>query len=130
MASITIASVALPNWQRDSDVQLRVYARSSFIASDGTLVVQGCPDFDEAIAGNWFVSAVCTLSGSTLTIPSITLISTTDSQDNPAAELSAYFYTNEGEQIGPFGAFAQFRLPASPTSTTWKNIQLAQGGTL
>jgi hypothetical protein len=130
MASITIASVAVPNWQRDSDVELRIYARSSFIAADGTLVAEGHPDFDEAVAGNWFVRAACSLSSSVLTIPSITLISTTDSQDNPAAEYSAYFYTTEGEQIGAFGAFDLFKLPASPASTTWKDIQLAQGGNL
>jgi hypothetical protein len=38
MPLITIAAINVSNWQRDADVQLRVYAESSFEASDGTLI--------------------------------------------------------------------------------------------
>lgn len=129
MASISIASATVPNWQLTSDVQLRVYALASFEASDGSLIVAGCPTGDETVAANFFVTAACTLSGTTLTIAALTLESTTDS-DNPGATYGAYFFTTEGELIGPFGKFANFLLPASPTSTTWGAIELAQEGTL
>jgi hypothetical protein len=130
MAAITIASASIPNWQRDSDVQLRIYALQSFVTADNSLIAQGTPAFDENVAGNFFVPAACSLSGTTLTIASVALPSTTDSLDNPSATYGAYFYTTEGEQIGAFGAFARFVLPAAPTSTTWAAIQMAQGGVL
>ena len=130
MASISIASVSIPNWQRDSDVQLRVYPLASFEAADGAIVAQGTPSQDQTVAGNFYTAAACTLSGTTLSIASLTLESTTDSLDNPAATYGAFFYTAEGEQICPFGNFSNFVLPAAPTSTTWAAIELAQAGTL
>jgi hypothetical protein len=119
MASVSIASTSIPNWQAGSDVVLRIYPLSSFQAADGTLLVQGNPSNDEASAANFYIPVACTLSGSTLSIASVTLKSTTDSVDNPTAKYGAFFYTNEGEQIAAFGQFASFALPASPTSTTW-----------
>jgi hypothetical protein len=119
MASVSIAATSIPNWQAGSDVVLRIYPLSSFQAADGTLLVQGNPSNDEASAANFYIPVACTLSGSTLSIASVTLKSTTDSVDNPTAKYGAFFYTNEGEQIAPFGQFASFALPASPTSTTW-----------
>jgi hypothetical protein len=70
------------------------------------------------------------VSGTTLTIASCTLESTTDSLSNPAAQYGAYFFTTGGVRICAFGEFAAFSLPASPTSTTWAAIAQAQGGTL
>ena len=130
MASISIASASVPNWQQTSDVQLRIYPLQSFEAADGSLEVQGSPSADVATAGNWFESVACTLTGTTLTIAACSLESTTDSPDNPAATYGAFFYTTEGQQIGPFGAFAKFVLPATPTSTTWAAIEAAQQGIL
>jgi len=130
MASITIASVTIPNWQINSDVQLRVYALQSFIAADGTVVNCGKPSADQTESSNFFVPAACTLSGTNLTIASLALESTTDSQDNPAATYGAFFYTTEGELLAPFAEFAQFVLPSSPSSTTWAAIAQAQQGAL
>jgi hypothetical protein len=130
MALITIAGASIPNWEGGSDVVLRIYPLSSFQAADGTLEMQGTPGDDEAASSNFYIPVACTLSGTTLSIASCTLESTADSLDNPAARYGAFFYTNEGEKIAPFGQFASFVLPASPTSTTWDAVDQAQQGTL
>jgi hypothetical protein len=130
MATITIATVNIPNWQLSSDVVLRIYALQPFEAADGTLVSAGIPSEDSSQSGNFFQSVACTLTGTTLAIASCALESTTDSLDNPSAQYGAYFYTTEGQKLGAFAEFAAFTLPAAPTSTTWGAIAIAQGGSL
>lgn len=130
MASITIASATVPNWQLSNDVQLRIYALENFVAADNTDVVAGVPSEDAWQNANFYQAVTCTLSGTTLTIASCTLESTVDSLSNPAAQYGAYFFTMEGQRIGAFGSFAAFSLPATPTSTTWYAIAIAQGGLL
>lgn len=128
MASITIASASVPNWELSSDVQLRIYPLQSFIAADSTIEGAGTPSEDSTQNDNDYIAVNCTLSGTTLTIASCTLESTTDSLDNPGAQYGAYFFTNEGQRLGVFAEFATFSLPASPTSTTWAAIAEAQKG--
>ncbi len=128
MASISIASVAIPNWQLTSDVQLRIYALENFTAADGTLIDAGNPSEDASQNSNNYEMVACTLAGTTLTIAACTLESTTDSQNNPAAQYGAYFFTNEGQRIGAFGPFSVFTLPAAPVTTTWAAIEQAQEG--
>jgi hypothetical protein len=130
MAEISIASVSVPNWELGPDVQLRIYALQSFIAADATIVAAGTPSEDASQSGNFYQPVACSLSGSTLTVAACTLESTSDSQDNPSATYGAYFYTTEGQRIGAFAEFANFVLPAAPTSTTWEAIAIAQGGDL
>jgi len=130
MASITIASGTVNNWELGSDVQLRIYPLENFVAADSTYEAEGNPSEDASQNNNFFEAVACTVSGTTLTIASCTLESTTDSLNNPAAQYGAYFFTTEGVRIGAFGAFAAFSLPSSPTSTTWGAIAQAQGGTL
>lgn len=127
MAVITIASAVVPSWNAGSDVQLRIYALENFIAADGAMLIGGPVSSDSSLDGNFCIEIGCTLSGALLTIASFPIESTTDSQDNPSATYGAYFFTNEGEMICPFGEFASFQLPSSPTSTTWQAIALAQG---
>jgi hypothetical protein len=130
MPVITIAAVTLNNWQQSSDVQLRIYALESFIDSAGNLINAGNPTEDESVSGNWFVAAACTLAGTQLTIAQVQLSTTTDS-DNPNALYSAWFFTTEGERIGPFQEFQTFKLPATlPSNTTWKAVAQAQGGNI
>src|ERR1035437_9026670 len=100
MASISIASCTLPNWDISADVALRSYALQSFIAVDYSIVAAGCPSEDSTQNGNFFQSVACTLSGTTLTIAACTMESTTDSLDNPSAQYGAYFFTSEGQRIG------------------------------
>jgi hypothetical protein len=128
MASITIAAVTIQNWQLSNDVQLRIYPLQSFTAADSSLVAAGVPSEDAAVNSNFFASVACTLSGTALTISSCTLESTTDSVDNPSAQYGAFFFTTEGQRIGAFGEFSAFALPATPPSTTWAAIALAQQG--
>jgi hypothetical protein len=130
MASITIASVNLPNWDLSSDVQLRIYALESFTAADNSVIAAGVPSEDVALSDNFFQAVACTLSGTTLAIAGCTLESTTDSLDNPSAQYAAYFYTTEGQRIGAFAGFGAFILPATPASTTWAAIAVAQVGLL
>jgi hypothetical protein len=127
MAVISIASATLANWELSNDVVLRIYALESFVSADGDLNAAGVPSQDATQNNNFFEQVTCTLSGTTLTIAACTLESTTDSLDNPSAKYGAYFFTNEGQNLGAFGEFACFMLPAAPTSTTWEAIAVAQG---
>jgi hypothetical protein len=130
MATITIASATLNNWQHSSDVALRIYALQSFVAADGSMIAAGVPSEDSSENSTFFQSVACTLAGSTLSIAACTLLSTTDSLDLASAQYSAWFFTTEGQRICPFAEFAAFALPSSPTSTTWKDIAIAQRGSL
>jgi hypothetical protein len=127
MAVISIASAALSNWELGPDVQLRIYALESFVSADGNLNAAGVPSQDSSQNDNFFQAVSCTQSGTTLTIAACTLESTIDSLDNPSAQYGAYFFTNEGQNLGVFAEFAAFVLPAAPTSTTWEAIAVAQG---
>ncbi|MGO8759323.1 MAG: hypothetical protein ACLQG3_14485 [Terracidiphilus sp.] len=127
MASIGIASASINNWELGADVQLRIYALESFVAADNSIVNAGVPSEDSAQNDNFFQSVACTLTGTTLAIAACTLESTMDSVDNPSAEYGAFFFTIEGQNLGAFAEFAAFRLPATPTSTTWAAIAQAQG---
>jgi hypothetical protein len=130
MASVTVAAASIPNWELSPDVQLRIYPLQNFVAADNTIESAGVPSEDAVEAANNYVAVACTLLGSTLTIASCVLKSTTDSLDNPGALYGAFFYTTEGEKIGAFAQFATFALPNSPASTTWAAIAQAQKGTL
>jgi len=123
MASITISNIAIPNWQGNTQgVQLRVFTNGSFTASNGN-VNPATFQSNPASLGTFFRTYTCSVSGSTLTVPTVTLDSTTDSIDNPSASYSAVLFdTNSGKPIQPFGTYTSFSLSPSPTSTTWGNI--------
>lgn len=130
MAVISVAPISIANWELGSDVQLRIYALSSFLAADNSIVSAGVPSEDSTVAGTFFQPVACTVNGTTLSIAAFTLESTTDSLDNPAAQYGAYFYTTEGQRIAAFAEFAAFSLPNLPSSTTWTAIATAQKGNL
>ena len=130
MASISIASVTIPNWEIGSDVVLRIYALQPFVAADNTIVAAGVPSEDSSAASNFFQAVACALAGTSLTISACALESTTDSLDNPSAQYGAYFYTSGGQRIGAFAEFDSFSLPPSPINTTWAAIAAVQQGIL
>jgi hypothetical protein len=130
MASISIASVTIPNWEIGSDVVLRIYALQPFVAADNTIVAAGVPSEDSSAAANFFQAVNCTLAGTSLTISACALASTTDSLDNASAQYGAFFYTSGGQRIGAFAEFGAFCLPSLPTNTTWAAIAAAQQGAL
>lgn len=123
MASISIASISVPNWQGNSSgIQLRIYANCSFTAQSGTFYplgnVHASPN-----AGQFYQLYACTVSSGSLVIPAVTLDSTADSPDDPSATYSAYLWdSNTGKLIQSFGTFGAFSLSPSPTSTTWAAI--------
>ena len=129
---ITISSVTIPNWQGTSDsVSLLIYINGAFTAETGTLypltVSTGLPYGGHQSVGTFYQSFPCTVSSGTLTIPSITIDSTTDSPDNPAATYSAVLWdTTVGIPIQMFGTLAAWSLNSSPTSTTWAAIFTAE----
>jgi hypothetical protein len=127
MATITIASVTIPGWQGNtSGVQLRIYTNSSFTAESGTLYPQSNIYLSQTI-GTFYQSYACSVSSGSLVIPAVTIDSTTDSPDNPAATYSAVLWDSQsGKQIQPLGTFGQFSLTPSPTSTTWAAIFTAE----
>ena len=127
MALVTIASVTIPGWQGNtSGIVLRVYTNSDFTAQTGTPYPCSIKA-NLASLGTFYQSHACTVSGGSLTIPAVTIDSTTDSPDNPDATYSAVLWdTTTGVQIQTFGTFARFQLIPSPTSTTWAAIFAAQ----
>lgn len=127
MASITIASTTVNNWQGPTaGVVLNVYVNSSFAAASGNLYPQSVPS-NPASLGTFYLSVPCTVSGNVLTIPTLTLDSTTDSTDNSSARYSAVFFdTLSQKAIQTFGQFGNFLVPATPTSTSWPTLAVAQ----
>jgi hypothetical protein len=128
MATKNIAPVTLPNWQGVSDsISLFIYIHTAFASAGGSLypatVEHNLPYNGICTSGTFYIAAPCTVSGSSLTIPAISLDSTTDSPDNPNALLSAVLWdTAAGQPIEHLGTFTRFSLPAEPTSTTWAQI--------
>jgi hypothetical protein len=129
MALITIASVVIPGWQGNTTgIQLRIYTNADFTASTGTLYPKTIvPNIKTAGLGSFYQANPCTVSGTTLTLPAVTLDSTTDSPDNPNGTYSAVLFDSiSGKQIQDFGTFSAFSLSPTPTSTTWAAIFAAE----
>lgn len=135
MPVISIAATTIQDWDTSygSDVVLRIYPLASFLTSDTPpVMIQGGPlnVQDAESCQNWYSAAYPTLAGTVLTIPATALYSTTDSPDNPSATYAAALFSRwEGIFIDWFFEFSSFFVPASPTSTTWAAIALAQKGT-
>lgn len=129
MPLISIASLTLPSWQGvGNNVSLFVFINSSFTAESGTYcpvtIRENLPYGGRQSTGTFYLAYPCTVSGGALTIPALSLDSTTDSPDNAAgATYSAVFWdASVGNIIQPFGTFESFPLPSTPTSTTWAAI--------
>ena len=125
MPLITIASVAVPNWQGNtSAIALRIFTNEPFTAQSGTIYPATVhANLKAAGLGTFFGSFSCSVSSTILTIPAITLDSTADSPDNSGATYSAVLWDGaSGQPIQPFGSATSFSLPPSPVSTTWAAI--------
>lgn len=136
MSQITIAGITIPAWHLTQTagtgvVQLRIYATQSFLTSDGTIVPGGSPT-----GGALYQQIPCDVAGPdadgnyALTIPSITIDSTTDSPDpvSTSARYVTWFFV--GKRLlapavlgGPTGSFRI--LPVYSTiPATWADIWL------
>jgi len=124
--SVEIASLVISGWQGGSSVSLRIDTDQTFTSSAGNVwpcTIKSNP----ASLGTFYQLYACAITGTELTIPQISLDSTVDSVDNPAATYSASFVdTSCGQIIQPFGA-GSFSVPPSPSSTTWAKIFAAEG---
>lgn len=115
MSSITIQTIQPGLAWRFGGItaELRLYANQTFITSDGTLIQQGT-----------YKSVTCTVSGTTIVIPSFTLDSTTNSS-NPNANYTARIYDSNGVRRWLFPAnMPTFRLDFATlgASTSWELI--------
>jgi len=110
----TIESISLANWQGTSNVSLQICCDRSFVGSSGAII-------QKSSDRTFFTLQACSISGTTLTIPAITIESTVDSVSNPYALYTAYFYDAAlCERLTMFGG-CSFPVPAT-TTTTWATI--------
>lgn len=125
MATITVGSLLLENWQDSTATVLRIFCDRAFITSGGQYVPQGSPGSDTA-----YKSLSCTYdSGAkTLTIPSFTIDSTVDGLDITSARYSGFFFDTNGSLIKPFDGFIQFAVDNALSSTTWTAIRVFNQG--
>jgi hypothetical protein len=117
--SVTISSTDAINWRYGTPASLRIYVNSAFFDSDGLY-----HPAQQTGGPNFYYSATCTAIGTTLTIPSIALPSTTDSGTNPNATYTAVLYDKNGTRRETW--MANFKLPIA-TPTTWKDISIYNG---
>src|SRR5690348_7416070 len=133
--TITIPSQTVPNFQARSSgpIFLRIFLNRAFVANNGTGVAGTPLQPSSPSSNNYYLQLTCTLAGTTLTIPSFTIDSTTDGLDINTATYSAYFFDSTGAQIGVYAGFEQFRVPfpvvsasgCSPAGTcaAWADIR-------
>lgn len=108
-------------------VLLRVFSNQPFTPLGTSYVIQpGSP----GQAGGWFKQIACTvrpISGiPTAILPEITLPATTDPAINleKQTRLTAWFFRLDGSQLFVYGGFDSFRLPPTPSPTTWPAIRM------
>ncbi len=131
MSDVVINSITLEQWKgQTSDIELRLTVDIPFTTPQG-----------EQFGANEFVSrAACSISSSviagltqySLTIPQITIPATTDALVGRAARYSANFHkTSTGAKIQAWSGFDSFAVQASPSTQSWKEIQVYNfGGTI
>jgi hypothetical protein len=118
--TVTVAGRDVPNWTYGGPTAtLKIYASQNFFASDGTPILGGA-----AGGAGFYKSVSCTVAGTTLTIASFTIDSTTDSTA-PLATYTAVLFDSKGTRRETL--LAGFKVPAAAPSTTWRSLQLALG---
>ncbi len=130
---IQIQQIVVPNWQSTiSPVYLRI-TNDPFTDSTGVFHPGG---------PNGYFQIQCTVNtvSKTLTIPVITLASTTDSLDNSRARYNAFFVDKNGRVIQSWENLNNFQIPptiaslsgCSPSGTcaSWTDLRLFNGRNL
>lgn len=115
---ITIPARTVENVQYGgSNAVLRIYCNRNFFTSDNKPVIKGLVG-----SKNIYKSVSCSISGTTLTIPQITIDSTTDGIDLQNAKFTAVFYDSSGVKRDLF--LTKFAVPHDMGSTlTWAQIK-------
>ena len=87
----------------DATIELRIYARISFVDSDGNTIVR------DALGGDSFYkSVICPVAGNVATYPSFTISSTDDI--SPDIYYTFTLHNSDGELLGTL--FQRIRIPA------------------
>lgn len=116
---ITVSSQQVPNVQT-SVTSLRIFCNRAFITSDGKPIQQSSPD-----DGTFYLSVPVSMVGTTATIASFTLDSTTNGRNFTGARYSAFFYDADGNKVAAYQPFSNFAVPPlfdSGTTATWTQI--------
>lgn len=93
MSAIVVNSFTIPNYNGGgSTASIRIYADKPFLTSDGVRIFKS-----KAGGSIWYKSVSCTVAGTVITVPQITIDSTTDS-DNPDATYTGLIFDSSGIQ--------------------------------
>lgn len=122
--TIQIGSIVINDWQsaKTNGVEFRVWCDDSFIDADGLPHLGG--NYNSIVVHR----ATCAVNtaAKTLTIPSITLPSTTDAHDHQGRKYYASIVSVNGNSVVELSRFSilpnGFKLGPSPTTTTWDEI--------
>jgi len=117
-SSITVNPITVSSWRYPmvQGIKVRIYPNNTFLTSDGSLVKRG-----QVGVSQWYKEYSCTVSGTNVTLPTMTLDSTTDS-DVPSASYTAIFFDSKGNKIDTY--YNAFRVPSTYGSTvTWNDIR-------
>lgn len=107
---VTISSVQIPNWTHGgTTAKLQIVSNQSFFNSNGVQILRG-----SAATLSFYKDITCTVSVNTVTCPSFTIDSTTDSSV-PAATYTAYLY--DAKNIKRAEYLANFKVPHTFGST-------------
>lgn len=120
MTAIMVSGYNLENWQYGGTAaRLRIFCDASFITSDDKTVVASTPNAPKS----FYEDVAVSISGTTASIASFTIDSTTDGQSITSARYSAYFYTTDGRRLGAFSPFTSFFVShESGASQSWDLI--------
>ena len=119
MSAVVLAAESqTPQWLYGSTyAYLRIYASTDFYTSDGISITGG-----QVGSPNWYQQYTCTVSGTTLTIPQVTLQSTTDSTVE-AATYTAVLFDSRGTQRNI--KLQNFRVdPSLAPASTWQALAI------
>lgn len=125
--NITIAAQTIPWHSPITTVALWVYSSKPWQTASGTPINQCSPTDATITQPTRKFTCTVSLGAQTLTIAANTITSTEDAQVNPDVTLIAVFInTATGRVINGYSVFGNdgyaFRVPASPTSTTWGEL--------
>lgn len=120
---ITVSSQQVPNVQTNV-ASLRIFCNRAFITGGSTgagkPIQQSNPD-----EGGFYLSVPVSMVGTTATIASFIIDSTTDGRNFTGARYTAYFYDSDGNKIAPYQPFSNFAVPPvfdTGTTASWTQI--------
>jgi hypothetical protein len=131
MANITIASESIPfaDGLPSGTVSLRIICTRGFLSAEGDFI-NGSDKSAKGSPQTWMILQPCTKVTTHVVTPEVVVPSTEDAQDTDKGRLFAQLVDENGLPLGGFAGLGEFRVPATPTSTTWEEIRTYNVGTL